>query len=654
MKQNLLLTGSVALICTNLFSANRTRPIDQRPNILWLTFEDTSASELGCYGNKDVQTPVIDSLAAKGIQYMNVWSSAPQSSPARSSLITGCYATTFGMDVHPVPQITPEHIFFPSLLRDAGYYCINNDKTHYNSITDNRICWDESSPKASYSSSVGKENRPFFAVFNTVTSHMGRIRTFHVDNRRDYSKEGILKEELNLPPHVPDLPEVRSDYAGHLEAVQDVDKWVGLFLHDLKEKGLDDNTIVFVFSDHGGCLPRGKGYLYETGLKIPLIVYLPPKWQHLTTTKPGTKDYTPIDFTDFAPTLLSITGVKIPKFYQGVSFLGEKASVKKKSHNIGFAANQLHHYMPMRAASDGRFKYIRSYIPYKQFALRNYYQWGMPSNMAWDSLWLNELIDDKEALRQPYVHHRHEMLFDLTNDPSELHDLSTDPLYQKELKKLRKIVSDHVRSTKDLGFFIPSFRERKNLFEMVRGSKYPLAKLQVFAELAGNPEIKDLKNILRHLKSDDPNFRFWAAVAMSQLGLTKQYDKCPDELLQLLDDENPHVAAEAAYACACLGNPELGIKTLIASKNEADIKIYYSLLECLSLDKNMHSFISNYRDLLENQACNLPYQENEDAGLMARGILVNIGAWKTQDIYREKYNQGLKLNRGRRPMLPLP
>ncbi len=74
MKQNLLLTGSVALICTNLFSANRTRPIDQRPNILWLTFEDTSASELGCYGNKDVQTPVIDSLAAKGIQYMNVWS----------------------------------------------------------------------------------------------------------------------------------------------------------------------------------------------------------------------------------------------------------------------------------------------------------------------------------------------------------------------------------------------------------------------------------------------------------------------------------------------------------------------------------------------------------------------------------------------------
>lgn len=84
---------------------------DERPNILWLTFEDTSASEFGCYGNPDVHTPHADSLASIGIQFMNAWSVAPQSSPARSSLITGCYATTFGMDVHPVPFDTPADIF---------------------------------------------------------------------------------------------------------------------------------------------------------------------------------------------------------------------------------------------------------------------------------------------------------------------------------------------------------------------------------------------------------------------------------------------------------------------------------------------------------------------------------------------------------------
>ena len=74
---------------------------NERPNILWLTFEDTSAYEFGCYGNKDVHTPNADSLAARGIQFMNAWSVAPQSSAARSSLITGCYSSTYGMDVHP-------------------------------------------------------------------------------------------------------------------------------------------------------------------------------------------------------------------------------------------------------------------------------------------------------------------------------------------------------------------------------------------------------------------------------------------------------------------------------------------------------------------------------------------------------------------------
>ena len=82
----------------------------ERPNILWVTFEDTSSYEFGCYGNKDVHTPNADSLAAQGIQFMNAWSVAPQSSPARSSLITGCYAPTYGMDVHPVSYDTPARL----------------------------------------------------------------------------------------------------------------------------------------------------------------------------------------------------------------------------------------------------------------------------------------------------------------------------------------------------------------------------------------------------------------------------------------------------------------------------------------------------------------------------------------------------------------
>lgn len=218
---------------------------NERPNILWLTFEDTSAYEFGCYGNGDVHTPNADSLAARGIQFMNAWSVAPQSSAARSSLITGCYSSTYGMDIHPVPYDTPADIFFPQRLREAGYYCTNNSKTHYNSTTDNKSCWDECNNKASYNSTKRGKDQPFFAVYNTVTSHMGRIRTFHTDGRRDYTQEGIFPQQLTLPSYVPDLPEVRSDYAGHLEAVQDVDTWLGIFLKDLETRGLEDNTIIF-------------------------------------------------------------------------------------------------------------------------------------------------------------------------------------------------------------------------------------------------------------------------------------------------------------------------------------------------------------------------------------------------------------------------
>ena len=165
-----------------------------RPNILWLTFEDTSASEFGCYGNDAVSTPNVDSLAANGIQFMNAWSCGPQSSPARSTIITGCYATTYGMDIHPVKYDTPPDIFFPQRLREAGYYCTNNRKTHYNSTSPDKACWDECSRTASYNSPDRKEGQPFFAVFNCHVSHMGCIRTFHTDGRRDYTLEGIYPQ----------------------------------------------------------------------------------------------------------------------------------------------------------------------------------------------------------------------------------------------------------------------------------------------------------------------------------------------------------------------------------------------------------------------------------------------------------------------------
>lgn len=625
----------------------------ERPNILWVTFEDTSSYEFGCYGNKDVHTPNADSLAAQGIQFMNAWSVAPQSSPARSSLITGCYAPTYGMDVHPVSYDTPADIFFPQRLREAGYYCTNNSKTHYNSTNNNKACWDECTKTASYNSPKRGKDQPFFAVFNTVTSHMGRIRTFHTDGRRDYTKEGIYTELLTLPSYVPDLPEVRSDYAGHLEAVQDVDTWLGFFLKDLKDKGLDDNTIIFFFSDHGGCVPRGKGYLYESGLKVPLIAYFPEKWKHLANGKSG-KDNSLVNFTDLGPTVLSLAGVKPTKNMQGKAIFGEYASKEERKVQFAFAANQLHHFMPVRAVTDGHIKYMRSYIPYRQFALRNYYQWGMPSNKAWDKLVLgNHNTNPDWALT--FDAHPAEMLFDLDKDPGELHDLSSSPEYAEVLAKMRNELSNHIRNTHDLGFFLPTSRTGHVLYDVVRKEKYPMEELYKLVEAAGMDDIASLPLFEKAIASSHRDMRFWGAVGYAELAHKKQISQCPQALADLLKDEDPYVASEAAYAVAYLGKPQEGIARLINPAKEEDRKIGYSSLECISLDPAMRDYIRQFLPQLKEAAETLPRKKNEDSGLMARGILVNLGELDIKLLHGpEAYKEGLKLNHGRRPMVPLP
>ena len=149
----------------------------QRPNILWLTIEDTSPYDFGCYGNRHVATPTIDSLAGAGIQYMRAHSVGTQSSPSRSCIITGCYASTFGMEWHRCRFATPETVFLPDYMRAAGYYCTNKSKTDYNTLCDNKAMWDSCGPAATYNNPARKKDQPFFAVFNSMATHLGRIRS---------------------------------------------------------------------------------------------------------------------------------------------------------------------------------------------------------------------------------------------------------------------------------------------------------------------------------------------------------------------------------------------------------------------------------------------------------------------------------------------
>lgn len=644
----LLLAAQSCINTRNNYSA-------EKPNILWLTVEDSSYYEFGCYGNLSVKTPNIDSLAEKGIQFLNAWSTAPQCSPARASIISGCYATSYGTDYHRQKySVPPKLYFFTQFLQKAGYFCTNNRKTDYNSKSSECKVWDECSATATYNSSRRHRDRPFFSVFNFTATHMSRVRSFHLQGRRDFEREGLNPSNLELPLYLPDLPEVRSDYAFHLEGIQNVDRWVGLFLKDLKKQNLEDNTIIFFFSDHGGVLPRGKGFVYETGLRVPLIVYLPPPWQHLSSIKPGTKSKQLVNFVDLAPTMLSLADVQPLDSMHGKAFLGNYQSLPHKIQ-FGFRTNQQHHYDPSRAATDGQFKYIRNYIPYKPVGLRNFYQWGVPSYQAWDR-YILENQDTKAIWQQPYLTKPAEMLFDLNKDPFELNNLAPNEAYEDILSKFRVAISQHVRKIKDLGFIIISVREKgQPLYTWVRENQYPHEELITAAEIASQDNSQNLEKLLEYLQSNLAEFRFWGASGLAYLGNRQIISDCPPLLLKAMQDANSEVAATAAEAVCYLGRGDLGLSVLMAHL-EQKMTPAYSALETISLSKKYSQQMYPYLGQLEKLA-KLPSDGTlSDRGLVIRSILVNLGKLPISQLYAEDdtKKKGLKINQKHLELKPRP
>ncbi len=620
----------------------------ERPNILWLTFEDTSTYAFGCYGNEFVTTPNADALAARGVKFTNAYSIGPQSSPARSTLITGSYATTYGMDLHRSRVGTPADIFFPKYLAEAGYYCTNNVKTDYNSAQ-RSYCWDECTNKATYNSEKRGKDQPFFAVFNTQISHMSRMTSVHLEGRRDFAKEGLDPATLPLPPHVPDTEEMRSDYAFHLEGANDVDRWLKIFLDDLDERGLADDTIIFFFSDHGGCLPRGKGFSYESSFRVPMIVYIPEKWQHLSDMKMGESSDRMVSFVDIAPTVLSLAGIEIPEYMQGLAFMGEQEA-EEREYQFGVASNQASHFMAQRTASDGKMKYIRRFIPFKNDNLLNEFQWQLPSNMSWDKFYF-EGNATTHAERAPFIVSEPELLFDLDNDPWELNNLASDPAYKAELERMRGVLADHMRSTVDLGLFPRNARQYKESFyDYIRDNNYDMEALFQIAELTATVTKDDIPQLCKVVKSGDKACQYWAVVNFIELAIHGNLPNPPKELLALLSGKNvTDIGLEAAHAIFYTSQRDVAVDYLARNVERSHL-----VLEQLSYDREGWKSIPEEVVVEIRRLAALDNSE-VSSSVRSRKILVNIGEIPANDLFSTfRDAEGLKTNKNRRPLIPIP
>ncbi|PWJ60364.1 arylsulfatase A-like enzyme [Dyadobacter jejuensis] len=534
---------------------------EKLPNILWITSEDNSAF-LGCYGDPFATTPHLDALAKKGFRYTHAYANAPVCAPTRNTIITGVYANSGGNQYMRSTNDKSEQVkFFPTLLRDAGYYCTNNNKEDYNvNGSQTKNIWNESGKNAHYKNR--KPGQPFFAVFNSTISHESSIHKLKPEAELRHNPK-----KVSLPPYHPDTPAMRRDWAQYYDKVEDMDTWVGKLLQELEESGEAENTIVFYYADHGGVLGRSKRFVYETGTHVPFIIHIPEKYKQLwPNAQTGTTVDRLISFVDLAPTLLSIVDRPIPAYLQGVPFLGSKKSAAPR-YVFMFKDRMDERYDMSRAVRDNKYRYIRNYTPFRPHGQHIEYLWRAASLRSWEEEFKAGRLNETQAAF--WKSKPTEELYDTENDPWEINNLAEKPEYQAILKRLQKANRDWMLRIKDTGF-IPEAElmdrtASTTSYDYMRSGKFELEPVLNAAELATTPSVKNIPELTALLRADDAAKRYWGATGLLILG-----EKAKPAITALkiaAKDKSPNVATAASEALYHLGEKELARKSLIAVLN---------------------------------------------------------------------------------------
>lgn len=436
--------------------------LPERPNILWLVAEDLSPF-IPSFGDSTIQTPNISRLAAEGICYDNFFSPSPVCAPSRAAISTGMYPTHIGAnhmrtgpwyanisdeEAAERTRFMPEGISFyeavppagvkmmSEVLRGAGYYCTNNAKMDYQ-YRPSVMAWDESGRQAHWRNR--DPNQPFFAVFNFEVTHESRIW-----RKAEDSLWVDPNLQVPIPPYLPDTEVGVKDVRRMYSNIREMDFQIGEVLKQLEEDGLLDSTIIFWYTDHGGPLPRHKRLLYDSGLKVPLIIRFPNKQMAQT------RNDDLLSFIDLAPTTFSLAGVKSAYPLDGLAFLGPQAAKEKRKY-IRAAADRFDaQYDTNRAIRDKRYKYIRYYQPEKSMFLPVAYREQMAIMRELHRLRESGEITEIQAQwfrdKKPK-----EELFDTQSDPHEIKDLAQDPAYKEILAELSAECDRWVNSFEDTG-----------------------------------------------------------------------------------------------------------------------------------------------------------------------------------------------------------
>jgi len=443
----------------------------ESPNVVLIVAEDLSA-RIGAFGDTVALTPNIDRLADEGVRYPNAFTTAGVCAPSRAALITGLHQISIGaqhMRASSRPDgayltVPPPHVkAFPERLRAVGYYTLVNHKLDYQfsgPLSGGPFTiWDAQGNDATWADRP--EGAPFFAMFNLMETHesglfpplgtwpsSGMHLVMQLARAWQFGlADGELltpPDSLVLPPYYPDTPTVRRDLAQHYDNIATMDTHVGSILDRLRLDGLLESTIVVWTTDHGDGLPRAKREVYDSGIRVPMIIRWPADLRP-DGAEPGTFDARLVSFVDLAPTILDWAGAPVPETLHGRSL----ADLDAPPRRYVYASRDRIDEIPdrQRAVRDTRFKYIRSWHPEQVGGHALAFRDNIAMMQELHALRASGELD--EAQSRWFEPPGSERLFDLENDPHELHDVLHDPTYRADAERMRATLAAWLERVED-------------------------------------------------------------------------------------------------------------------------------------------------------------------------------------------------------------
>jgi len=424
----------------------------ERPNIVWIIPDDMSA-HFGCYGETAIRTPHLDALATRGVKFTNAVVTAPVCSTCRSAFITGMYQTTIGAHHHRsgrgVEKIhLPKHLkLVPQLFQEAGYHTSISawppqgkklGKTDYN------FEWDENIYDGN--DWAGREDgQPFFAQIQTPG---GKLRGHNSDSWERIQKraEKVLgtrtpDSAVKLPPYYPNHPDLIRDWAAYLDSVRLTDHMIGEVIARLKKEELLENTLILFMTDHGISHARGKQFLYEEGIYVPLVIAGPG-----ITANSVRAD--PVEHIDITALSLGAAGIPVPGWMQARDILADDYEPRSAVFSARDRCDETVDHM--RSVRTKRYKYIRNFLPQRPYLQPCAYKDAKQILIALRSAKQAGTINEAQLLQFRETRPKEE-LYDLKNDPFELTNLVDAPSHQEILYTLRGRLTQWMEDTKDLG-----------------------------------------------------------------------------------------------------------------------------------------------------------------------------------------------------------